>query len=229
MKFYPATKRPPTNLTPKSMVENDDPRELLEVVDEDIFNLDTELERLHIVAAQSGFVMSLLALLSTVGIDYILSVLVFHDGTELPKKLNVLILGATTCVLILVLAFLTLSLLHVLATHVYYKAPQRTTMTTTSNTRTDKGLQEVLHDVDVNYVLGAVTGISLLWTAMDFFMGLFYQSVFPATVLVVTFVCFRISHASSTRKNIVGKESTYYALQDTSPESHDCLFHVTVL
>jgi len=227
--FCPEAERPQASLSPESLEENDNTtRETWEAFNEDIVHQDPAFKRLRFVAAQSGFVMSSLALLSMVGIENILNLLVSRD-TEQQKTLRIIILGATTCVLHVNLAMFTLSLLHDLATHEYRHAPQRRAMTTTADTMTDKVLQEILYAIDINYILGAVTGLGLLWTAVDFVMGLFRQSVFPATVLIMVFCYARTSHDSSKQNSLVRAESVYYALQDESPAPNDCLFHATVV
>jgi len=271
MKFYNANKNERQQasllLHPRSPEEASDnsTTELFEaVVDDDAIlhqDQDAAWKHLHIVAAQSGLVMSSLALMSTIGLDYLLFVL--NSSSTIPQqqpKVNVLFFAAISCVINLFLAIFTLSILHDLSRHAYSKhahhqqqQPQArpTALTVSKNSRTDHGgLQESLYDVDISYILGAVTGTSLLWLLMDLFMGLQHQVVFPITCLVLTFVSFRLLHhhnnnnnnnnggggVSQSRKlSVLDEEddndsAAYYVLPDhASSESNNGSFPVTVV
>jgi len=88
----------------------------------------------------------------------------------------------------------------------------------------------MLYDINICYILGAVTGISLFWTLMDFVMGLQHQSIFPAAVMVLTFLCVALHYTSNkSRKLLLDKDSAYYALQDASLALIDSPFSVTVV
>jgi len=220
---------PPTSPLRKYDKENDhataDP---FESNDEDTFDQNPALKRLRIIAAQSGFIMSLLAQFATVGIYFLLRVLVSPEGIQ-RTKLDYLVSPLATCVLDLILAIGTLSVLHDLAAHEYYNAhPERSTATK-ENMKTDKELQEVFHDVNMYFILGAVTGISLLWTSMDFFMGWHRQFLFSASVLVMASVCLIMPPVQTSRNRrtlFSGEGPAYCELHEPLSERNDSSYHL---
>jgi len=223
---------PPANSPQKYIDEESDhvTADPLESNGEDIMEQKPAMKRLSIIAAQSGFVMSLMAQFATVGVYLLLSILVSSEAIE-QTKLVYLVLPMASCVLNLILAICHLSVLHDLATHEYYNAhPERSTITK-ENMRTDKGLQETFHDIDIYYILGAVTGISLLWSSMDLFMGLQRQLLFPVTMLLLALVCLtqpQFQAYRRHRKPLAGEESAYYALPDSSKQD-DSSNHLMVV
>jgi len=118
-------------------------------------------------------------------------------------------------ILMINLTLFNLMLLYELAAHAFYNALHWRAMATTENSRTDEGLQDMLYDIDICYILGALTGSILLWTLMDFVMTLQHQPIFPTVVMELTFVCVALHYTSNkSRKHLLDKDSAYYALQN---------------
>jgi len=86
------------NYPPKYKEDNDHATaDLFESNDEEIMDQQNPgLKRLCVTAAQSGFVMSLLVQLATVGFDFLLCVLVSREVIQ-QKRLDILILPAVSC------------------------------------------------------------------------------------------------------------------------------------